>query len=167
MESYSGNLTQLENELYEKVKLIKKHFHETKYDPKRVEPGIGFELDGESKWSKFVGETLFINQKLLNIVHYRNAIFWREAFLLFAPQQMRENWWVRLLANAYPLSIKLSNIEHEQWENLWRESSPDLLDYIQSCKMLISSAGSFGLLEVLKQSLFQTLPQHDDSMKRG
>jgi len=167
MDSYSGSLTQLENELYEKVKIIKKHLHETKYDPKRVEPGIGFELDIESKWSKFVGETLFINQKLLNIVHYRNAIFWREAFLLFAPQQMREKWWVRLLANAYPLSIKLSNIEHEQWENLWRESSPDLLDYIQSCKMLISSAGSLGLLEVLKQGLFQTLPQHDDSMKRG
>ena len=110
MESYFGDLTQLENELYEKVKLIKKHLHETKYNPIRVEPGIGFDLDIESKWSKFVGETLFINQKLLQELHYRNAIFWREAFLLFVPKQMRDSWWVKLIANAYPLSMKLSNI---------------------------------------------------------
>lgn len=106
-----------------------------------MEPGIGFELEVQSKWSKFVGETLFINQHLLNEVHYRNAIFWREALLLFVPKHIRDNWWVQLLANAYPLSVKLSNIEHEKWENLWRESSPDLHEYIQSCKMLISSAG--------------------------
>lgn len=166
MESYSGDLTQLENELYEKVKLIKKHLHETKYEPIRVEPGIGFDLDIESKWSKFVGETLFINQKLLQEIHYRNAIFWREAFLLFVPKQMRDSWWIKLLANAYPLSIKLSNIEHEKWEKLWRESSPDLLDYIKSCKMVITSAGSLGLLEVLKQGLYQTLYQHEELMKK-
>ncbi|NHJ33530.1 MAG: hypothetical protein FK732_11785 [Asgard group archaeon] len=167
MESFSSDLTQLENELYEKVKVIKKHLHETKYNPKRVEPGIRFELEIESKWSKFVGETLFINQTLLLDVNYRNAIFWREALLLFVPKQMRENWWVRLIANAYPLSVKLSNIEHEQWEKLWKESSPDLTDYIQNCKMLISSAGSLGLIEVLKQGLFQTLHQYEDSLKRG
>ena len=167
METFPSDLTQLENELYEKVKEIKKLLHETKYNPKRVEPGIRFELEVESKWSKFVGETLFINQQLLNEVHYRNAIFWREALLLFVPKQIRDNWWVRLLANAYPLSVKLSNIEHEKWENLWRESSPDLNEYIQSCKMLISSTGSLGLLEVLKQGLHQTLHQHEDSQKRG
>jgi len=166
MESYSGDLTQLENELYEKVKLIKKHLHETKYNPIRVEPGIGFDLDIESKWSKFVGETLFINQKLLQELHYRNAIFWREAFLLFVPKQMRDSWWVKLIANAYPLSMKLSNIEHEKWEKLWRKSSPNLQDYINSCKMLISSAGSLGLLEVLKQGLYQTLHQHEELMKK-
>lgn len=166
MESYLGNLTQLENELYEKVKVIKQYFHETKYSPKRVEPGVGFELDNESKWSKFVGETLFINQKMLQGVHYRNAIFWREAILLFVPKQMRDSWWVRLIANAYPLSMKLSNIEHEKWEKLWREISPDLQVYIDSCKLLISSAGSPGLLEVLKQGLYKTQYQHEELVKK-
>ncbi|GAG47484.1 unnamed protein product, partial [marine sediment metagenome] len=33
----------------------------------------------------FTGETLFINQKILQEVHFRNAIFWREALLLFVP----------------------------------------------------------------------------------
>ncbi|MBK5113189.1 MAG: hypothetical protein KGD59_03440 [Candidatus Heimdallarchaeota archaeon] len=166
MESFSGDLTQLENELYEKVKVIKKHLYETKYNPKRVEPGIGFDLGVESKWSKFVGETLFINQKLLNEVHFRNAIFWREALLLFVPKQMRDSWWVRLIANAYPLSIRLSNIEYEKWEKLWRKTSPDLQDYIDSCKLLISSAGSLGLLEVLRQGLYQTLYQHEELMEK-
>lgn len=166
MESYLGNLTQLENELYEKVKVIKQYFHETKYSPKRVEPGVGFELDNESKWSKFVGETLFINQKMLQGVHYRNAIFWREAILLFVPKQMRDSWWVRLIANAYPLSMKLSHIEHEKWEKLWREISPDLQVYIDSCKLLISSAGSPGLLEVLKQGLYKTQYQHEELVKK-
>ncbi len=166
MESYLGNLTQLENELYEKAKVIKQYFHETKYSPKRVEPGIGFELNNESKWSKFVGETLFINQKMLQGVHYRNAIFWREAILLFVPKQMRDSWWVRLIANAYPLSMKLSNIEHEKWEKLWREISPDLQVYIDSCKLLISSAGSPGLLKVLKQGLYKTQYQHEELVKK-
>lgn len=167
METISSDLTQLENELYEKVKKIKKHFHDTKYNPKRVEPGIDFDLEVESKWSKFSGETLFINQKLLHDVHYRNAIFWREALLLFAPKQMRDTWWVRLIANAYPLSVKLTSIEQEQWENLWRETSSDLLEYIQNCKRLISSAGSHGLIEVLKQGLYQTLYQHEELGSRS
>jgi hypothetical protein len=166
VDSIPGDLTQLENELYEKVKVIKKHLYETKYNPKRVEPGIGFDLGVESKWSKFVGETLFINQKLLNEVHFRNAIFWREALLLFVPKQMRDSWWVRLIANAYPLSIRLSNIEYEKWEKLWRKTSPDLQDYIDSCKLLISSVGSLGLLEVLRQGLYKTLYQHEELMEK-
>ena len=162
MESLSGDLTQLEYELYEKIKAIKIHLHETKYNLKRVEPGIGFEIENENKWSKIAGETLFINHKLLQDVHYRNAIFWREAFLLFVPKNIRDFWWVRFLANAYPLSIKLSNIELESWEKLWRESSPDLNAYITSCKILISSAGSKGIIQVLKQGLYKTLYEHEE-----
>jgi hypothetical protein len=150
-------LTQLENELFEKIDEIKKFKMEPKYLPHRVEPGIAFDLEQESKWSKFVGTTLFINQKILNNPALRECIFWREAFLLIAPKKMREFWWVKALANSFPLSINQKKSYLDAWEKLWKQVFPYSKEELQLYKLVINSAGSEGLIDVLKQAIYQNL----------
>ncbi|TFF84708.1 hypothetical protein EU523_01365, partial [Candidatus Heimdallarchaeota archaeon] len=91
----SRPLTKLEEKLFEKLSFIQKKFNMTpKYLPKRVEPGKELLLKKEENWSKFAGETLFINRGLLDESWIENAIMWREAFLLLVPLEMRNYWWV-------------------------------------------------------------------------
>ncbi|HUT80889.1 MAG TPA: hypothetical protein VMZ29_06780 [Candidatus Bathyarchaeia archaeon] len=167
MEKNRISFTQLENQLFSKIAYIEKFGLSIKYLPKRVEPGIGTELNLESKWSKFSGETLFINQSFLQNIDYNEAIFWREAFLLFVPQPIRDAWWVRLLANAFPLSVKLSTHEYTAWYDLWLSVSDEKTDLIDKIQLTIASAGSEGLIKILKQSLYQVLSKYEENIKLG
>ncbi|MHA1879291.1 MAG: hypothetical protein ACTSYG_02755, partial [Candidatus Heimdallarchaeota archaeon] len=75
------SLTLLENELLQKVNYLKSFLYEPLYFPKRVEPGLKVPPKTEKDWSKFSGETLFINLNLLKDDELREGIFWRESFL--------------------------------------------------------------------------------------
>ncbi|MBN1328993.1 MAG: hypothetical protein JXA54_05925 [Candidatus Heimdallarchaeota archaeon] len=167
MERTGNEFTQLESQLFSKIAYIEKFNISTKYLPKRVEPGIGTELNLEGKWSKFSGETLFINQSLLEDKTYQEAIFWREAFLLFIPLSIRDVWWVRLLANTFPLSIKLNTSENNNWINLWQNASKEHKELIEKLQLIAGSAGSEGIIKVLKQSLYQILTTYEDNVKLG
>ncbi len=160
-------LTQLENELYSKIKTIEKFLIQTKYTPKRVEPSIDMEINDQNRWSKYSGETLFINQSFLQDNVYQSSIFWREAFLLFAPKTCRDLWWIKFLANAFPLSIRMSQIKSNKWEKLWRKVTPGKSDLINNCKQLIASAGSEGIIDVLKHGLYETYYKHEEKLKLG
>ncbi len=159
--------TQLETQLFNKIKFIENFGISTKYLPKRVEPGIGSELNLESKWSKFLGETLFINQNLLQNKTYREAILWREALFLFVQPLMRDSWWIRILANAFPLTVKLSTSEQNAWMQLWSDVSEEHKGIIDKILTIVASAGSEGLIKILKQSLYHILMKYEDNVKLG
>ena len=150
------NLTQLEEKLFEKIKNIEKLGIESKYKPKRVEPGVAYQLNQESRWSRYSGDSLFINQQILADEYLQESIFWREAFLFFAPKEMRDVWWVRLLANCFPFSIKQTNENYVYWENLWnRVISPELRS-VTEYKKIAFSLGPKGIIETLRLCLHRT-----------
>ncbi|HUU79405.1 MAG TPA: hypothetical protein VMX55_13750 [candidate division Zixibacteria bacterium] len=157
--------TQLETELHTKINEIKKYNILPKYIPRRVEPGIAFDLKDENKWSRYMGETLFINQELLADSLLRSIIFWRESFLLFAPLEMRNIKWIKDLANLFPLSVKISIEQEQKWEELWKEvQRSDELD-LQFMKLLAKSAGPKGILDVLKLGIQRTFQIKKENCK--
>ncbi|NHJ48216.1 MAG: hypothetical protein FK733_10560 [Asgard group archaeon] len=155
-------LTQLENQLYSRIHYIEQFLIQTKYLPRRVEPGAVFNLDIERNWSKFSGETLFINQRLLRDENYNEPIFCREALLLFAPKDLRDKWWIKILANTFPLSHKLKSYQHDSWEKLIRSINPEYNDLIDKCILICNSAGPEGIINALKQCLFQIMSKPVD-----
>ncbi|NHK29941.1 MAG: hypothetical protein FK730_01225 [Asgard group archaeon] len=165
MSKIERELTQLENKLFEKVNYIEQFAIQRKYFPKRVEPRIGFEIDKERNWSKFMGETLFINQEFLNKKEYSEPIFWREAYLLFAPIVLRDSWWVKILANVFPLSHRLTSNQQEMWESLIKNISSEYSDLINKCKLISATAGPEGLIKALKTSLYQIYSKLEENNK--
>ncbi|NHJ87215.1 MAG: hypothetical protein FK734_17255 [Asgard group archaeon] len=154
-ETTQKTLTQLENLLFDCVEEIRKYKLVPQYLPERVEPGIAVNVENETQWSKFLGETLFINQELLRNPNYKQLIFWREAFLFFVPREMRDEWWIHVLANLFPLSVKVSHIVYDEWRILLEEVINFQSQITKKCLTILSSSGPYGLLEVVKQALIQ------------
>jgi hypothetical protein len=167
MTAIGKELTQLEQQLHSKVQFIEQFLIQTKYLPTRVEPGIAFELESERNWSKYTRQTLFINQKLLQEKGYRELIFWREAFLLFAPKSMRDAWWLKILANIFPLTHKCKSSQNEKWERLIRASNPEFKYLIDKCMLICATAGPDGIIKALKQSLYQVMSKEMENEKNG
>jgi DNA-binding Lrp family transcriptional regulator len=162
----SRPLTKLEEELFEKLNFIQKKFNMTpKYLPKRVEPGKELLLKKEENWSKFAGETLFINRGLLDESWIENAIMWREAFLLLVPLEMRNYWWVHELANVFFLSVKNKKMEYEKWKTFLIENSSFTRDIILKYELGISIKGSQGLLRALQDAFDQQIKIEQETNK--
>ncbi|NHJ04137.1 MAG: hypothetical protein EAX90_04895 [Candidatus Heimdallarchaeota archaeon] len=158
--------TQLETELHAKINEIKKYNILPKYIPRRVEPGIAFDLKDENKWSRYMGETLFINQEFLADSLLHSIIFWRESFLLFAPLEMRNIKWIKDLANLFPLSVKISIEQEQKWEELWKNAQrSDELD-LQFMKLFAKSAGPNGILDVLRLGIQRTFQIEKENCNR-
>lgn len=149
-------LTQLEEKLFEKIKAIEKMGISPRYLPNRVEPGVAYQLNQENRWSKFSGETLFINQQILTDIKLEPSIFWREAFLFFAPKELRNTWWVRILANTFPFSIQQTNENYEKWAEIWEKVIDPKLNKVSEYKKLAFSVGSKGIIEIFRLCLHQT-----------
>ncbi|MFW9922479.1 MAG: hypothetical protein ACFFDW_04225 [Candidatus Thorarchaeota archaeon] len=143
-------LTFLEKELFDRMNVIKTYQITPKYLPKRVEPGLAVDLTMESKWSKYIGETLFINQKILSDQLLSDSIFWREAFLLFVDKEFREIWWIKILADIFPYSIKLTNEHNGKWSELLEKTSDSRIENLDFYKGVAVSIGTKGLIEVLR-----------------
>ncbi len=157
MKMAAQELTQLEEKLFEKIKAIEKMGISVRYLPNRVEPGVAYQLNHENRWSKFSGETLFINQQILTDLKLEPLIFWREAFLFLAPKTLRDTWWVRVLANTFPFSIQQTNENYEKWSEVWEKVIDSKLQKVSEYKKLASSIGSKGIIEIFRLCLHQTL----------
>ncbi len=165
MANNAKELTQLEIKLIEKTNFIEKFAIQKKYSPKRVEPGIGSEINIERNWSKFLGETLFINQEFLNEKSFHEQIFWREAYLLFAPRDLRNSWWLKILADVFPLTQKLNNRKQEEWEILIKKTNFNYKYLIDKCILIGATGGPEGLIDVLKKTLYQIYSKHKENKK--
>ena len=149
-------LTQLELEMHKKIKEIRKLNATPRYVPKRVEPGIAYDLIDVKKWSRYMGETLFINQEILSNNSLRNTIFWREAFLLLAPLEMREINWVIDLANIFPFCLKLTKNEEESWKKIWNKVYMAEIFNKEFLQQLAKTVGSEGLIKILRIGIQRT-----------
>ncbi len=150
------DLTQLEEKLFEKIKAIEKMGATARYLPNRVEPGVAYQLNHENRWSRFSGETLFINQQIIANPNLEESIYWREAFLFIAPKELRNTWWVRILANTFPFSIQQTNEKYEKWSEIWESVIDPKLHQISDYKKLAFSVGSKGIIEIFRLCLHQT-----------
>ncbi|MHA1556257.1 MAG: hypothetical protein ACTSPM_04910 [Candidatus Heimdallarchaeota archaeon] len=150
------DLTQLEEKLFEKIKAIEKMGATARYLPNRVEPGVAYQLNQESRWSRFSGETLFINQQIIANPNLEESIYWREAFLFIAPKELRNTWWVRFLANSFPFSIQQTNEKYEKWAEIWESVIDPKLHHISDYKKLAFSVGSKGIIEIFRLCLHHT-----------
>ncbi|RLI68117.1 MAG: hypothetical protein DRO63_03265 [Candidatus Gerdarchaeota archaeon] len=165
------SLTLLENELLQKVNYLKSFLYEPLYFPKRVEPGLKVPPKTEKDWSKFSGETLFINLNLLKDDELREGIFWRESFLLFTPRQSRDAWWVKLLADVFPLSIKMSSQATAKWIQFIRKSFIAYKELYRLLKRIIAAAGIDGLFQAFNKVQYfvyskEQLESHKSRRKR-
>ncbi len=156
VEMAAQELTQLEEKLFEKIKAIEKMGISARYLPNRVEPGVAYQLHQENRWSKFSGETLFINQQILADPILEPLIFWREAFMFLAPKDLRDTWWVRVLANTFPFSIRQTNENYEKWSEIWGKVIDPKLQEVSDYKKLAFSVGSKGIIEIFRLCLHQT-----------
>jgi len=148
------SLTLLENELIQKVNFLKPFLYEPTYYPKRVEPYVKTDLKESSNWSKFSGETLFINQNILKDKHLREGIFWRESFLLFAPKKSRNVWWLQLLANVFPLAIKMDSKSNNSWKQLVKKQLKKYQPLYDLLKLIIAASGIDGFLQAFNKVLY-------------
>ena len=155
-------MTQLEEKLFEKIKNIENLGIKPQYLPSRVEPGVAYQLTQENRWSKYSGESLFINQEILADDLLQESIFWREAFLFFAPKEMRNTWWVRVLANSFPFSIKQTIENYDNWERLWDVVIDPKLENAEKFRRLTLSIGPLGLIDALRICLQQTFVLQKD-----
>lgn len=150
-------LTKLQIELQKKIDFLSDYKILPKYAPRRVEPGVASDLYSEEKWSKYLGESLFINNQLLKDNILRDCIFCREAFLLLVPKNLREKWWIRILANFFPFCLKNSVEFNSTWERFLIQCKFKKKD-ISYYKKIAISTGTEGFVQALRQGLEMTRP---------